>query len=314
MHHWSTASFAPAARFEAWADALNTSHLSWALDAPEVGSKKAYVAQVATREDGDFSLVHCACDPCAGTRDAREIGQYDDGYYGILALRSGHEEVSQPGFSARLGPGDMLVWDASRPCRFRAPTPIRKTTLFVSRARLRALSGSDALTPGVIDTSGGWGALLRDRVLALRSVAAGLDGPAFSRLAASLIGEVAELARPVREAGLPPRAALLARIDKVMEARLADPDLGPSDLAARVGISQSYLFHLFRDAPDTVAARILRKRLDGAAAALEDPRFSGHSITEIAFAHGFSSAAHFSRRFKARFGVSPRDFRQKHKD
>jgi AraC-like DNA-binding protein len=33
------------------------------------------------------------------------------------------------------------------------------------------------------------------------------------------------------------------------------------------------------------------------------------SICEIAFSRGFNDSAHFSRSFKDRFGVSPREFR-----
>jgi AraC-like DNA-binding protein len=36
-------------------------------------------------------------------------------------------------------------------------------------------------------------------------------------------------------------------------------------------------------------------------------RGDGRSITEIAFAHGFSSSAHFSTMFRRTYGVSPRD-------
>lgn len=42
--------------------------------------------------------------------------------------------------------------------------------------------------------------------------------------------------------------------------------------------------------------------------ALEDADQNTTSISEIAFACGFSDAAHFSRRFKARFGCSPSDY------
>jgi AraC-like DNA-binding protein len=33
-------------------------------------------------------------------------------------------------------------------------------------------------------------------------------------------------------------------------------------------------------------------------------------VSEIAYAQGFSDCAHFSRRFKARFGQSPSDYRR----
>jgi AraC-like DNA-binding protein len=35
------------------------------------------------------------------------------------------------------------------------------------------------------------------------------------------------------------------------------------------------------------------------------------TITDIAFAWGFSDQSHFNRRFKAEYGCAPRDYRQR---
>ncbi|WP_179953949.1 helix-turn-helix domain-containing protein [Denitrobaculum tricleocarpae] len=314
MRHWTTATLKTGLQYDAWADGLNASHLSWSLGPPEITVSGRYHAEFSSRSDTDFSVVNCACDPCHGTRGSREIGQNDDAFYGVLVLRSGHEEVLHSGDAVTLGAGDMMIWDASRPCRFRAHTAISKTTLFVSRSRLRALGGSDRLNTGLINVSAGWGRLLRDRVLALEQVIGSLDNSTFARLADSLIGEVALLAQPQRHVAKRPRRILLDRIDRAMDARLADPDFGPPELAASVGISVSYLHHLFRDETETVRSRILRKRLDAVAQMLQAPASARGSLTQIAFAHGFSSAAHFSRSFKLRFGCSPRAFREDHRN
>ncbi|HJS38659.1 MAG TPA: AraC family transcriptional regulator [Burkholderiales bacterium] len=43
---------------------------------------------------------------------------------------------------------------------------------------------------------------------------------------------------------------------------------------------------------------------------LEDPREATRTITSILLGAGFSSAAHFSRLFRQRYGASPREWRQ----
>jgi acetamidase/formamidase len=43
---------------------------------------------------------------------------------------------------------------------------------------------------------------------------------------------------------------------------------------------------------------------------LSSPAESHHSISEIAYRNGFNDSAHFSRVFRHRFGLSPREFRQ----
>ncbi|WP_171207900.1 MULTISPECIES: hypothetical protein [unclassified Ruegeria] len=104
-----------------------------------------------------FSIVDCACDPCHGSRNRREIGKGDDAYFGLLALRHGREHVEQADKTVTLAAGDMMIWDASLPCRFSAEGPISKTTLFIKRELLRDVTGSDALEIGAMDVSGGWG-------------------------------------------------------------------------------------------------------------------------------------------------------------
>ena len=51
------------------------------------------------------------------------------------------------------------------------------------------------------------------------------------------------------------------------------------------------------------------RRLERCRADLRDPRLAGLSILEIATRWGFVSPAHFSRTFRAAYGVSPRDAR-----
>jgi AraC family transcriptional regulator, positive regulator of tynA and feaB len=45
---------------------------------------------------------------------------------------------------------------------------------------------------------------------------------------------------------------------------------------------------------------------------LKDPAMQHHLVCEIAYLVGFKSSAHFSRMFKTRFGVAPREYRDLH--
>ncbi len=98
------------------------------------------------------------------------------------------------------------------------------------------------------------------------------------------------------------------RIEKFIEAHLADPALGPAALAEAAGISVRHLHRLFSARGRRVSEWIRERRLERCCADLVDRRASGRSITEIAFCWGFSDSAHFSRSFKRHFGVSPREF------
>ena len=99
---------------------------------------------------------------------------------------------------------------------------------------------------------------------------------------------------------------LLAALHLMQEA-IEEP-LSIVDLCARLGISRRQLERLFqrylRQSPKQVYHQML---LTHAYALLSE---TSMTVTEIALASGFTSATHFSRQFKARYGASPHFFRK----
>jgi AraC-like DNA-binding protein len=61
---------------------------------------------------------------------------------------------------------------------------------------------------------------------------------------------------------------------------------------------------------EKVSSYILRRRLEECARQMCNPAWNGHTLIEIAFSWGFNSAAHFTRCFRDRYGVAPRDYRR----
>jgi AraC family transcriptional regulator, positive regulator of tynA and feaB len=107
------------------------------------------------------------------------------------------------------------------------------------------------------------------------------------------------------------RAMTLIRLKSVIERRLHDPDLKPATAAAEVGISIRYANTLLLEEGTSLERYIVRRRLERIRGLLEDPSQRRRAIGEIAFACGFSDFSHFSRRFKAMFGVSPGEYRKR---
>ena len=62
---------------------------------------------------------------------------------------------------------------------------------------------------------------------------------------------------------------------------------------------------LFASTGTTVSRYILGQRLALCREALENTSLRDYSITQIAFSYGFNDAAHFSRKFKEYYGISP---------
>jgi len=76
-----------------------------------------------------------------------------------------------------------------------------------------------------------------------------------------------------------------------------------------VYISERHLHALFRDSGTSVTRYLMGRRLDRAHRDLTDPRQAHVSIADIASQVGFKCPKHFTKTFKAKFGVSPREHR-----
>jgi acetamidase/formamidase/AraC-like DNA-binding protein len=106
------------------------------------------------------------------------------------------------------------------------------------------------------------------------------------------------------------KAGIMNRVCRTIERRLDDPDLTPARIAQSEGISERYLQKLFEGVNDNFSHYVRERRLQRAWSDLGNPAEGQHTISEIAYRYGFADSAHFSRTFRARFGLSPREFRQ----
>ena len=98
---------------------------------------------------------------------------------------------------------------------------------------------------------------------------------------------------------------LFARVRDIIKQGYADPDFGPPEVAARVGISLRYLQKLFTQRDPTCSEFIYSLRLDHGAQLLRRPLRSGQPLGEISYASGFRDYTHFARKFRYRFGHPP---------
>ncbi len=84
------------------------------------------------------------------------------------------------------------------------------------------------------------------------------------------------------------------------------------DIAPAIGVNRSYLARRFSEAEGmTIQRYISRERYAHAAGLL---KFSDYPISIIAEYFCFSSQSHFGRAFKAWCGMTPREYRNIHKD
>lgn len=101
---------------------------------------------------------------------------------------------------------------------------------------------------------------------------------------------------------------LMQRIMKCVNAHLSDPDFNVERLTEEVGISRSQLHRKMKELTGISTNEFIRNlRMEEASRLL---RQGDVNITQVAYAVGFNSQAHFSTVFKKYFGMSPTAFIQ----
>lgn len=80
-------------------------------------------------------------------------------------------------------------------------------------------------------------------------------------------------------------------------------------IAAAHHISVRYLHRLFEAEDKTVASWIRGRRLERSRLDLLDPALAGRPVSAIGARWGFTSAIHFSRAFRAVYGLPPGEYR-----
>ncbi|MCJ2125235.1 helix-turn-helix domain-containing protein [Methylobacterium sp. J-077] len=226
---------------------------------------------------------------------------------------SGRSRIAIDGSERDCGPGDICLFDLSRPLAARS-TDYRALTLVLPRPLFGAEAGDlDALHGTVLQGATPFGRLLADHLRALSAHADGFserEARAAAAAAATLIAAaVPRLSGGDRTGQAPERAPLLVAMRRVIEAELATPGLTAEALCGRFGVSRSALYRLF--APmGGVAGYIRQRRLDRA---YQELARAGEGrparISEVAYRWHFETPAHFTQAFRDAFGCPPRDVR-----
>lgn len=102
----------------------------------------------------------------------------------------------------------------------------------------------------------------------------------------------------------------VADIKRCISQNFPNLDLNAKMVADHCGISLRYLCHVLKKNDLSFSSLVWEGRMAAAEEWLADEKMQHNSISSIAYLAGFKSSAHFSRTFKARHGIAPRDFRQ----
>lgn len=182
---------------------------------------------------------------------------------------------------------------------------------------LLPLSGKDRLDPLLgrrLSGRDGFGALL---VQFLTRLATGGDtyrAADAPRLCDVLLDLIAGLLANELDGDAVPSAssrdrATILRVRDHVQRHLHDPQLSPQTVAAAHHLSIRQLHRLFEAEDVSVAGLIRERRLERVRRDLADPATAGTPVQAVAARWGFTSPAHFSRVFRAAYGVTPGEYR-----
>jgi len=247
-------------------------------------------------------------------RDKRRISQSTDDHFLLSLQVRGNGSLVQDGRNAILKPGDFALYDVTRPYNLMFDSEFEQLVMQIPREEITArLFDADNLTAVGVCGRQGAGRLASTLIAQTASQLAILDEESLVQaqtcvldlMANALASSCGERSETISES----QELTIKRILRYIDDALNDPSLTCEQVAVANGISERYLRKLFQSKGHSVSEWIWMRRLEGAKGDLQNPRLKHRSITSIAYDWGFKDAAHFSRAFKNRFELTPREIR-----
>jgi len=264
-------------------------------------------------EFGPLHVTQLTCDRCTIDHAPQHIAS--GRVYTLILQARGRGVFMQYGHEAELGAGDFTLCHGEVPYTYQLGDACEVVMVRVPASLLKEhLPGAEsfcgrrlAANEGLSETAA---AMMFASLCAGRS--AGLSPQFEHRVARQILSLIATsyaIAFESKAGASSNVDTWRARVRLYIEQHLRTPDLTPCSIAQKLKLSPRYLRMIFASGNETTSAYILRRRLEECARQMEDPRWSGRSITELAFSWGFNSAPHFTRSFRDRYGTSPRHYR-----
>ncbi|WP_240980693.1 helix-turn-helix domain-containing protein [Streptomyces sp. Z423-1] len=298
-----------------WREALSRTFGAVDMSVPrEVNS-----GSIRTAPLGRLQVTTVDGDPLEDRRIPRLIVQGDEEQYVVVTLLSkGDARLEQDTRDVALRQGEVFIYDMARPVRLIFGDCFQTKSLVVPR-QILGLSESDLrhLTASPVRSGTTLGGLLSTCLARLADEAGTYPahtGESIARNVVDILTVLADERLGRISTGTPSGdAALLLRIRAFIGRHLEDPDLTPKSIAHAHHISVRYLHKLFEREDTTVSRWIQSRRLEACLRDLGRRENTGLTVAAVAHRWGFTSAAHFSRVFRAAYGMSPSEWRDAHR-
>jgi AraC-like DNA-binding protein len=291
-------------RFAQWQDLVCRTYVPVRCERVD---ERPFSAHLSVQEFGASQLSRIESCAMHYARHADDIGidAHDDMQFCLML--EGEMHVVQDGRQARLGLGDMVLYDAAHPFSLEFPTDYRAVIVKLPRSLLASrLSAPERLTARLLPGDVRLGALAGGMIREAASLE-GLGGDLLAQRLSTSLADILALALEAELLGTEPltnrHAQLLQRVKAYVLAHLDDPTLDVAQIASAHCVAPRTLNRLFAADGTTAIRWLWQQRLDASYKVLAEGRV--RQVTEAALCAGFSDFSHFSRSFKKAFGVLP---------
>jgi AraC family transcriptional regulator, positive regulator of tynA and feaB len=224
----------------------------------------------------------------------------------VFITQTGVIEVEQSGVKTRLTDESLLLIDPSRKYVQTGHSNTRGMALRIPRPAFEArgmhFTGREMFVP---DASSPDVRMVKSLIASVAAHSQRSKPGSTNLVAEHLIDLMQILAEdPAAPKRTRSTTVALASAKRFIERNVSDETLNLDMVARAAGVSPRYIAKLFAGAGTTVMRYLWQMRLERAKTMLTNGK-PELRIGEIAWQCGFANAAHFSRAFKQRYGVSP---------
>jgi AraC family transcriptional activator of tynA and feaB len=225
----------------------------------------------------------------------------------VSMLLQGRARIEQCGRVAVQEPGDFVLYDAARPFVYEFPTNYQMMLVKIPRKTLLCrLPNAERLAAVKFSSTSPLGCLASSMVRS--AVGLGLSGQSSS--SAKVGSSLVDILTAAFETQLlddnelvDRQAAILKRAKDYIRAHMDDSELNVEMIARAVHVSSRTLSRAFAAEGISVIRWLWKERLSASHTTLSEGRVT--QVADVALGCGFASGSHFSRMFKATYGVLP---------
>lgn len=299
---WSTDPMRAHERLAYWREAVCRSVFGISIEAPP----EQFSAWIAARSIDGLRFATSQSTQYRLQRTQRDIAAASDDHWSIYLQLEGQTLTTLDEETIPLNAGDIGIYDGRRPLR--SLHGGRRTIAVLPRAMVeRRAPWLRRNSPRKLADSP-YTELARRHLVELATDTS-LSDSAMTVLADNLCNLVALATAHDLE---PSRLPLELQIEALLafcRQHLHDPELTPQRAADHLGISLRTLHSRFRQIGQSFGRWMLENRLEACGVALRDRNHRAFNISEIAYRWGFNDLSHFNKAFRARFDMSPREWR-----